>query len=53
MSVSHKDFKETTTRPFHIQTHVANEKYREGFDRIDWSKKHETTDKPPAAKGKG
>ena len=51
--MDHKDFKSTVTRPFHIQTQTATDEYREGWDRIDWSKKHEPKDKPRAAKGKG
>ena len=50
--MDHKDFKSTVTRPYHIGTKPPSNEYREGFDRIDWSKKNEPK-APPAAKGKG
>ena len=51
--MDHKDFKTTVTRPFHIQSRLPSDEYRENFDKIDWGKKREAQDKPKAATGKG
>jgi hypothetical protein len=47
--MDHRDFKETVTRPFHIQNRTTSEEYRSGWDRI-WGRKVqdlEESDTPP------
>jgi hypothetical protein len=36
--MDHRDFKETVTRPFHIQNKAPTDEYRDGWDRI-WGKR--------------
>lgn len=40
--MDHRDFTETVSRPFHIQTRVATDAYRDGWERTFGQKRRRT-----------